>query len=159
MKSIKQMRWILFYRTAISFKQYEDSSVLTVYSCIIGSMLNSQQLCISLGVTLDRHTFRPTAALLYTTFAVIPRLRCNVLSMETNGFDHGMRGGGNTSWALLFTACPHMHTHADISPVGSPSFAVNPQQFTPPPYTLHTAQMVLLWFTWQSASTRAHAEL
>lgn len=91
----------------------------------------------------------------YTTFTVIFRLRCNILSMETNGLDHAVRGGKCIRRSIIYS----LPTHAHISPAGSPSFAVNLQQFTPPLYTLYTAQMVLLWFIWQSAPSQAHAEL
>lgn len=76
--------------------------------------------------------------------------------METNGFDHAVRGGGKyIPRSIIYSLPTFTHTDGDVSPVGSPGFAVNLPQFTRPPYTLRTAQMVVLWFTWQSATSQA----
>lgn len=150
----------------LSFKQYEDSSVLAVYFCILGSMLNTQQLSALWHVLLGGQVGQCKKKLKKNTLRFIqPLLWCtgsDVTYWAWRQMDLIMQwGGGNTSWGLLFTACPRAstHTHTHILPVGSPSLRVDPQQFTRPLYVLHAAQMVSLWFIWQPATSQDHAAL
>lgn len=74
----------------------------------------------------------------YTTFAVKYRLKCNTQSMETNGFDHTVRGGKYILRSIIYILSTFLHTHADISPVGSPSSK---------PATVHTSSIYALHST------------
>lgn len=70
----------------------------------------------------------------HTTFIVIHRLRCNILSMETNGCDQAARGRKYILKSIIYTQPTFIHTHADTSLVGIPSFAENLQ-------TVHTSSI------------------
>lgn len=72
--------------------------------------------------------------MLYTTFTVIPGLRCNTLSMKTNGFDREVRVGGeyilrSIIYSLPTHMCTSMQTYHQPE---SPSFCGKPA-------TVHTS--------------------
>lgn len=141
LKSIKLIKHILFSGTVLSF-QY--SSVLVVCFLVRGSMLNNRQLSVlSLAFWVGSSLQYKEQRLSYTTFAGFDVTS----SIETNGFDHIARGTKYIPRSIIYSLPTFIHTHGDISPAESPSFAVNLQQFTLPLYMLSTAQMVLLWFT------------
>lgn len=75
--------------------------------------------------------------LFYATFSVTYGLRCNVLSMETNGFDHAMRGGKYILRSIVYSLPTFTHTHADIRVYTSWSTGLCSK-----PLTVHTSSTV-----------------
>lgn len=76
--------------------------------------------------------------------------------METNGLDHAGRGEGIHP-EVFYLQPAHTCTHITSRITTLCGKAATVHTFSI--HTLHTAQMVLLRFIWQSTASQAHAEL